>query len=218
MPGPTVDELLVAGGPEPWGELGFDVDGDACDLGSLRVRFRPADPGRGIVGWSIRDAGSLDLDGIPTSTGGPPRGPAGPHPNGVVSVDHLVAMTPDLDRTVAALQAAAFDLRRVREDPTPGGAPRQAFFRMGDVILEVVQAPAGSRLAEDAQGPARLWGMAFLVDDLDATVSMLGERLGEPRAAVQPGRRIATLRRETGLGPAIAFMSAAGERRAPRDP
>ncbi len=34
-----------------------------------------------------------------------------------------------------------------------------------------------------------------------------GDLLGEPRAAVQPGRQIATLRKEAGLGPAIAFMT-----------
>ena len=37
-----------------------------------------------------------------------------------------------LDRSVRALQAAGLDLRRVREQPTPAGAPRQAFFRLGE--------------------------------------------------------------------------------------
>ena len=99
------------------------------------------------------------------------------------------------------------DLRRVREEPTPGGAPRQAFFRLGELILELVQAPEGSRIAADPDGPARLWGISFVVSELDATAAVLGELLGSPRDAVQPGRRIATLRREAGLGPAIAFMT-----------
>ena len=50
-------------------------------------------------------------------------------------------------------------------------------------------------------------GISFLVADLDATAAFLGDLLGTPRDAVQPGRRIATLGREAGLGPAIAFMS-----------
>ena len=75
------------------------------------------------------------------------------------------------------------------------------------MILEVVQAPPGTRIAEQPDGPARLWGISFLVEDLDATAAFLGDRVGEPRDAVQPGRRIATLRREAGLGPAIAFMT-----------
>ena len=71
----------------------------------------------------------------------------------------------------------------------------------------MVQAPEGTSVARDPDGPARLWGIAFLVDDLDATGSALGELLGAPRDAVQPGRKIATLRPEAGLGPAIAFMT-----------
>jgi hypothetical protein len=117
-------------------------------------------------------------------------------------------MTPDLDRTAAALRDAGLDLRRIRERPTPGGAPRQAFFRLGEVILEVVQAPEGTRIASDPGNPARLWGISFAVRDLDGTAAALGDLVGSVRDAVQPGRRIATLRREAGLGPAIAFMSA----------
>jgi hypothetical protein len=78
---------------------------------------------------------------------------------------------------------------------------------MGELLLEVVAAPPGSRVAADPEGPARLWGISFLVDDLDATVARLGDLVGEPRDAVQPGRRIATLRREASLGVAVAFMT-----------
>jgi hypothetical protein len=116
-------------------------------------------------------------------------------------------LTPDLDRTVAELEAQGFDLRRRRDAPTPGGSTRQAFFRAGEPIVEVVLAPEGSRVARDPAGPARLWGLAFGVDDLERTARSLGGLLGTPRDAVQPGRRIATLRDEAGLGPAIAFMS-----------
>jgi hypothetical protein len=105
------------------------------------------------------------------------------------------------------LRNSGFDLRREREGPTPGGSTRQSFFRRGEVILEAVEAPAGTRIADDPQGPARLWGISFVVADLEHTASTLADLLGEPRAAVQPGRRIATLRKEAGLGPAVAFMS-----------
>jgi catechol 2,3-dioxygenase-like lactoylglutathione lyase family enzyme len=204
----TVDELLIADPPNPWRAAGFHVEDDLCVVGAVRMRLARPGRGRGIVGWSVRGAASLDLDGLPTTASTTPRpARAGPHPNGVIAIDHVVAFTPDLDRTVANLRAAGLDLRRVREEPTPGGAPRQAFFRMGEVILEVVQAPEGTRIAADPSGPARLWGISFLVDDLERTASMLGDLLGEARAAVQPGRRIATLRKDAGLGPAIAFMT-----------
>ena len=40
-----------------------------------------------------------------------------------------------------------------------------------------------------------------------STAAALGDRLGEAKDAVQPGRRIATLRRSAGCTTAIAFMS-----------
>jgi hypothetical protein len=75
----------------------------------------------------------------------------------------------------------------------------------------VIEAPPGSPVLPDA--PARLWGLAFLVESLEHTAALLGDRLGAPRDAVQPGRRIATLRREAGLSFGCAFMTP-GERAA----
>jgi hypothetical protein len=204
---PTVDELFIADEPAAWRGAGFTVEGDVCEVGSVRLRLEGPGRGRGIVAWSVRDAGSLDLDGLPTAASEEPPAAGERHPNGVVSIDHVVVITPDLDRTARALRHAGFDLRRVREGPTPGGSPRQAFFRMGEVILELVAAPPGTRIAANPDGPARLWGISFLVEELDHAAAALGDLLGEPRDAVQPGRRIATLRREAGLGPAIAFMT-----------
>ena len=129
------------------------------------------------------------------------------HPNGVTGLDHVVAVTPDLERTVAAIEAAGLDLRRVREEPTPAGAPRQAFFRLGAVILEVVQEPPEAIERAGGDHPAFFWGLAFTAPDLDATVASLGNRAGEVRDAVQPGRRIATLRRSAGLSLPVALMT-----------
>ena len=122
-------------------------------------------------------------------------------------------MTPNLDRSVEALQAAGLDLRRIREQPTPAGAPRQAFFRLGETILEVVQEPEEALAArpDGTDGPARFWGLALLSEDLELTVERLGENVSEIRAAVQPGRRIATLRRSAGLAVPVALMSRADQ-------
>ncbi len=120
----------------------------------------------------------------------------------------MVAISSDLDRTVAALcEAAGLDLRRIREEPTPAGAPRQAFFRLGEPILEVVQAPAEAIERTGGDRPAFFWGLAFVAPDLDATVASLGDRVGEVRDAVQPGRRIATLRRSAGLSLPVALIT-----------
>ena len=206
---PTIDELIVADPPEPWVAAGFEVEDGALEVGSVRFRLAGPEAGRGIAAASARELVAERPDGLPLSVSSePPREPRSrAHPNGVVSLDHLVAFSPSLERTIAALEAAGLELRRTREEPTPAGAPRQAFFRLAEVILEVIQAPPGSREARDPDTPARFWGLAFQVSDLDATVDRLGELVGEPRDAVQAGRRIATLRREAGIGPAVAFMS-----------
>jgi hypothetical protein len=110
-------------------------------------------------------------------------------------------MTPDLDRTTEALGAVGLEVRRTRE---AGGGRRQHFFRLGEVILEVVgpAKPAG-------EGPAAFWGLALTVADIDATAAHLAGRLSEPKAAVQADRRIATLRPGNDVSVPIAVMSAA---------
>lgn len=204
----TLDELVVADAADAWRACGFAVDSDVCVIGEVRIRFAPEEGRRGLSGWSLRGIGSTELDGLTaTRSEQPLPGVAPAHPNGVTALDHVVAISSDLDRTVAALEAAGLDLRRIREEPTPAGAPRQAFFRLGQAILEVVQEPAEATERSGGDRPAFFWGLAFIAPDLDATVAFLGDRAGEARDAVQPGRRIATLRREAGLSLPVALMT-----------
>jgi hypothetical protein len=69
-----------------------------------------------------------------------------------------------------------------------------AFLRLGELILEVVERPGAS---------VALWGLVVVVPDVGA----LGPLVDEAKDAVQPGRRIATVRPEAGLGVPVAFMS-----------
>ena len=145
-----------------------------------------------------------EIDGLPTehraarAASGQQHPNASQHPNGAIGLDHVVVTTPDFDRTSAALAAAGMPLRRVREAP---GGFRQGFRRLGPAILELVE-------ARDAPpGPADFWGLVVIVSDLDALAERLGDRLGAAKPAVQPGRRIATLRSSAGLGEPIAFMT-----------
>ncbi|HEY5194869.1 MAG TPA: hypothetical protein VIJ39_13505 [Solirubrobacteraceae bacterium] len=232
--GPTIDRLILADDPERWESLGFAMSGNTVRLGSVRVELAGHGAGRGILGWSLRDIAGVELDGLPTTVSDAPmphtedspsaepdiprriEAPspytkAAAHLNGITAIDHVVAMSPSLDRSVHALQSAGLDLRRIREQPTPAGAPRQAFFRLGEVILELVQEPDEVIVArsDGVDGSARFWGLALLSEDLERTVGRLGEHSGEIRAAVQPGRRIATVRRSAGLAVPVALMSPA---------
>jgi hypothetical protein len=209
MPAPTIDELGLADEPNRWTALGFTVSDGCCQLDAVRLAFVATDAGRGILGWSLRDLASTQLDGLPTTLSErPPPGPAPGHPNGVIAIDHVVAMTPAFDRSVKALGAAGLDLRRVREEPTPAGAPRQAFFRLGEEILELVEEPADAvERTGGGDRPARFWGLALRVADLEGTVALLGEHSGSIRPAVQSGRRIATVRRSAGVAIPLALMS-----------
>lgn len=207
----TVDTLVVADSPALWESLGFRVDGRHCDVGSVRIELDP-DAGRRIASWSLREIADGDLDGLPTTpSDSGPRAAAGQHPNGVLALDHVVAFSPDLDRTIAKLEAAGLDLRRIRDEPTPAGAPRQAFFRLGELILECVQMPDSPEL--DRSRNASFYGLAFQTMDIALTQAVLGDRLGSARPAVQEGRTIATLRSEAGSSVPIAFMTPAPRNR-----
>jgi hypothetical protein len=192
---PGLDEIVISGDPAPWAALGFETGGGRMRVGTVRVRLAEGEPD-GMVGWSLRGVAAAELDGLPTRLSG--HGPAEPgqHPNGAVRIDHVVATTPDLERTSAALETAGVRLRRVRE----AGENRQAFFRLGEVILELVGGP-------EIEGPPRFWGIVFVVEDLDRCAELLGQRLGHVHDAVQPGRRIASVRREAGLPLPVAFIT-----------
>jgi hypothetical protein len=216
----VIVELRVADDADAWRAAGFSVAGDgSLRIGRTAIRLDGADPaGRpGITGWTLLGLTSSPpggtLDGLPTAAAddedddGPDEAddPGAIHPNGCVRVDHVVVATPDLDRTTAAFAAAGIEARRTRQAGTgPDGTARlQRFFRLGEVILELV-GPA----EPTGDGPARFWGLAHVVADLDATAALLGDRLSPPRDAVQPGRRIASLRRHAGVAVPTAFLTA----------
>lgn len=200
--GARVEQLVIGGDAGPWRSLGFAVAGDRFRAGSVTVRLdSAAEPG--LVGWAVSGLDGGDLDGLRLLACHGAAAPAADHPNGVRSIDHVVVTTPQLERTLAALAGAGLEPRRRREASSPRGPVQQVFYRLGEVVLELV-AGAGVQAGD---GPARFWGVVFTVGDLDACVVRLGERLGSARDAVQPGRRIATVRQEAGVGVAVALIS-----------
>jgi hypothetical protein len=135
----------------------------------------------GGVAIGFADEWGWELDG-------PSAPPAVEHPNGATGIDHVVMLTGDLDATVERLRSEGLDHRRTRD---AGEGRRQAFFVLGPCLLEV---------AGPVEGGERLWGITLVAPDL----APFG---GNPKDAVQPGRRITTIPREAGLGIPVAVMT-----------
>jgi len=196
--------LVVGDAPEAWVAAGFAVEGNRVQMGRVSIELVGAsEAGRGITAWGFDREVADVVEGVLTLESEERPTQTEPHPNGVTRWDHVVMMSPNMDRTRAALAGTGFEARRTREYEMKGTAMEQTFFWMGDVILELVgpAEPAGD-------GPASLWGLAFVSDDLEETVRWLGERCSESRVAVQKGRRIASLRhKDLDITVPIAFMT-----------
>ncbi|MFM1751076.1 MAG: hypothetical protein RL119_38 [Actinomycetota bacterium] len=216
----TIADLWIEGSIDPWLNLGFAAQSDEflClpDLG-LRFLSSPAsvETSPRITGWTLLDPtgdektcdeksgdAELSVDGLKTrflsrATCVDPS----TSPLNVLGVDHIVVMTGNLERTCEAITAVTRSpLKRIRD---AGGGVRQGFHRCGKVIIEVVERPD-----IDAVTPASIWGLVLNVGDLDQCIDWLGpDVISAPRPAVQAGRRIATIKREVGLGIAVALMT-----------
>jgi hypothetical protein len=196
-----IAELRLRADAAAWAAAGFEVEGGTTQVGTVPIRFGEAH------GWTLSGPASADFDGLPTELAETPAGgqePVAEHPNGAASIDHVVVFTPSLERTVEAFEANRVRCRRIREVGPPDRRLRQGFFRFGEVIAEVVEVPADQA---GPDGAARFWGLTITVTDLDGVVADLGPLCGSPRDAVQPGRRIATIKREAGLGLPVALIS-----------
>jgi hypothetical protein len=196
--------IVLGDPPRAWSDAGFAVEGHTLRIGDTVIECCDDDRD-GIAELHIDGLGE-PLDGLPiASTPAPLAAPAS-HPNGVVSIDHLVVLTPDCDRTTSGFESVGLEARRVRRFEAGGSTRRQTFFWLGDVILELVGADEPAEAGSD--GPSVAWGLALTCSDLDATAASLGDKCGAPKAAVQRGRRIATLRtRDLGISIPVALMS-----------
>ncbi|MEO1058599.1 MAG: hypothetical protein AAFY28_16960 [Actinomycetota bacterium] len=196
--------LSIAGDADVWHSIGLTVDTDGTiPLHGTSLRI-VSDPDRtGIVGWSIAgaaSAGATEIDGLRTEWVEPTQPVWAAHDIGATGLDHVVVLTDSIERTSAAIHAATgCELKRIRDL----GSMRQGFHRIGrgGLIVELVERP---ELDADT---TEFWGVVVDVDDLDPVHERLGpDRIGTPKNAVQPGRRIATIRESVGLGLPVALM------------
>ncbi len=198
-------ELVVGDDAAVWESLGFTMDGDRCRIGHVDVVCDPS-VGKGIRNWTLVGANDghrpEEVDGVPTTWIDDGLDAADAHPNGILEIDHVVLASPDIARTIAAFERLGVPARRQRETGTYGAPMMQVFFKLGQPILELIgpMEPSGDQ-------PARFFGLAFTSEDLDLTAKCLGEALHPAKAAVQPGRRIATLDKSAGSTIGIAVMS-----------
>jgi hypothetical protein len=198
-----IEHLLVGGDPAAWERLGFRIVDSTIWLHGAGIRFVEGEPR--LVGWAVSGLEAHEpgqrftIEGLHTLAVVPETPVFVDHPVGAIEIDHLVVTTGDLERTSSAIEAVTgAPLRRIRE----ADIVRQGFHRLGNVIVEVVEARAG-----EPTDAVAFFGLVFNVDDLDRACEDAPDLIGPPKDAVQPGRRIATVGREAGLGTQVALMS-----------
>lgn len=174
-----LDGIRLGTTPGALRRLGLDVPEDRCRVGEVTLA---AAPGEGILGLDLAGApadGPLPLVEVPPATASEQAA----HPVGATAVDHVVVLCGDVRATIAAFGATP---RRLDERD----GRHYGFVVAQTALLEFV----GPAAVIDR--PARLWGLALTVADLDEAVAHLDGACSAPREAVQPGRRIATVRHE----------------------
>lgn len=191
---PRLVGLEVGDDPDSWRRAGFGVVDDRMVVGGVTVRLVGGDGGRGVRSASLDPPVTDDVDGLRLVTadhgdGHPSASDAPAHANGVTAIDHVVVSSDDVERTTTALATCGLSPRRTVVGARGDGDDEivYRFFLLGTCVLELVGPARGG-----GDRPARFAGLAFATERIDE----LGKLAGTPRDAVQPGRRIATLRGE----------------------
>src|SRR3954465_1789194 len=91
MPGPTIAELTIGDDPAAWARLRFAGERDRTTVRATGLVLTGA--GGGLRSWTLRDAGSTQLDGLDTTASDAAVPAAREHPNGAIRIDHVVVDT-----------------------------------------------------------------------------------------------------------------------------
>lgn len=219
---PRLLGVVVRDAAAAWRRAGFVVENIALAGGKgERQQVQLSDTFRVLLDsrvapvqwcWDGLPPGISELDGISIASCAPAgeivAGPskngdegAWKHPNSVCGIDHVVLKTKDIEKTHRALEAVGLHAAKVRQDIYPGVT--QMFYWAGDVILEVVgsntkgmrDSRGGDDIGDEENPHSQIWGVVPVVGDMCTAVEILGSQYVKPaKDAVQPGRRIATLR------------------------
>jgi len=202
---PRLLQINLPGAPSAWRAAGFAIEEDDTTFQVGTIQFKvdsrssswllgdgprtrkgiPPPPSPVPAHWFGLQADGLadiDIDGIETSITDAEAAnlfsseASQDHPNGALGLYSVCVTTPDLDTTVAALQGAGLDLRRVRKAGDPASSLskglQMAFFKFGvlkeeggqsvrgrDVVLEIIAPSLGSS-ADGGPPPAMPGGFA----------------------------------------------------------
>lgn len=218
MAPPFPVRLVVADEPSAWQSAGFSVDGEGvCDFGEVSLQLVGRASGKkGLLSWALAGvpSGVNEVDGIPTTpvqdvaakaAVSSPVAAKAKHPNGVTGIEQVVLNSPDPGRTVAVLKGLGLEPQRQTDRVLKGFI--QTIYKPSETIIELL-GPAKPKPGTEKQ-PAGFFGITFVCEDLDATHRHLADTTKPPWKAVQPGRRLTTLKGEThGVSVAVAFISA----------
>lgn len=195
--------LRVGADPEAWRRADFHVARRIVSVDGVTLLLADPAEGTGVRGIALHPSVDGPIDGLATFPGPAESASPADHPNGVTALDHLVVVTPDLERTTAALAAIGVHPRRSVAGLRGDAETTFRFFLLGTCVLELIgPTPGASRAA--SSGPAEVVGLAFTT----ARIDDLGDLAPPPRPAVQPGRRITTLdHHDLGLGVPVALLS-----------
>lgn len=218
--GPFADGVrahLEASGEGLWA-LAFTSDDIAGDVKLMNRRgiltSDPAPVSTTADDGRVRDWIGARLD--PKATGGlrillmaapaqpwPLATPAGDAP--VTELDHVVVVTPNVDRALAIYGAKlGLDLRLDRENPKWDA--RQLFFKVGGTVIEM-----GAKIGvAPTDAPDRSGGLAWRVAEphaAQARIAAAGFDVSEVRTGRKPGTHVFTVRNAPGGAPTILLSA-----------
>jgi hypothetical protein len=198
---PVLTRLDLPGAPARWEAFGFSIPSGELRIGQVACRL-----GASEASWGFDRANVLisDVAAAASPHSAVETPPPTTHANGAFKVDHIVLASDDPVGTKSQLESFGFVAKGARVGGAAGAQRSQTFFWSGELLLELV-GPANGGGNEAPR--ARIWGITFVVDDLDRLEQTAGELVSSARTAVQPGRKIAIASEDAGIDLKVAFMS-----------